>query len=511
MEEDQEGGEGAAGAGEEGLNPRKLARLICPEYRFGKTDPDYALRLVELGVGGFCFYGGKAEEVLEASRALKAAAETPLLIASDYENGAGQWVKGATELPSNMAIGASGSEALAGRKGGIAALEAKALGVDWVFAPVVDLASRPDNPIVNVRSFGSDPALVTRLAGAFLSGLRAQGALSCLKHFPGHGGTASDSHRELPVLARTLHELEEADLRPFAALAAQADAVMAGHLSFPALDASAPASLSREALGALLRGRLRYPGLVLTDALNMKAIDDEGRAGVKAFLAGADLLLCPEDPFALHAALVKSFNDGLITSAAVELALARQDLLARKLSPFRLSPPPFSAVGCPEHRSFAAEAAPACLAWAWGEGSFRVKAGDTIGYFEPLTRPEAWKGRAFVDALTLGGARVEPYQPGCGMRLAAGLFSRPRAGSGSINLSPEEKYAVEAAVAGSAGSVIAAFGSPFVLEGLSAEPEAALCAFCCLPEFQAAAASALAGTLKAGGTMPVRISRKEKK
>ncbi|MHB0995386.1 MAG: glycoside hydrolase family 3 N-terminal domain-containing protein, partial [Elusimicrobiales bacterium] len=298
------------------MNPRKLARLICPEYRFGTTDPDYALRLVELGVGGFCFYGGKAEEAFESSRALKAASETPLLIAADYENGPGQWVKGATELPTNMAIGASGSEHLARRKGGITALEAKALGVDWVFAPVVDLASRPDNPIVNVRSFGSDPALVTRLAGDFLSGLRSQGALSCLKHFPGHGGTAADSHRELPVLEKSLHELEESDLRPFAALAAQADAVMAGHLSVPSLDASAPASLSKEILGGLLRGRLRYPGLVLTDALNMKAIDDEGRAGVKAFLAGADLLLCPGDPFALHAALVRAANDGLITSAA---------------------------------------------------------------------------------------------------------------------------------------------------------------------------------------------------
>lgn len=493
------------------MNQRKLARLICPEYRFGKTDPDYALRLAELGVGGFCFYGGKAEEVYEASRALKAASETPLLIAADYENGPGQWVKGATELPTNMAIGASGDEALARRKGGIAALEAKALGVDWVFAPVVDLASLPDNPIVNVRAFGADPALVTRLAGAFLSGMRAQGALSCLKHFPGHGGTAADSHRELPVLARTLHELEEADLRPFSELAAQADAVMAGHLSFPALDAAAPASLSKEALGGLLRGRLRFNGLVLTDALNMKAIDDEGRAGVKAFLAGADLLLYPEDPFALHAALVKAADDGLITSAAVELALARQDLLARKLSPFRLSPPPFSVVGCREHRAFAAEAAPACLAWAWGAAAFRVKPGETVGYFEPLTRPEAWKGRAFADALALEGVRVEPYQPGCGMRLAAGLFSRPRAGSGSINLSPEEKYAVEAAVAGSAGSVIAAFGSPFVLEGLAPEPAAALCAFCSLSEFQAAAARALAGGLKAGGTMPVTLSRKEKK
>jgi len=509
VEKDKEGGEGP-GAGEEGLNPRKLARLIYPEYRFGVTDPDYALKLVELGVGGFCFYGGKAGEVLEASRALKAASETPLLIASDYENGPGQWVAGATELPSNMAIGASGSEALARRKGEITALEAKALGVDWVFAPVVDLASRPDNPIVNVRAFGADPALVSRLAGAYLSGMRSQGALACLKHFPGHGGTSADSHLELPVLAGSLHDLEERDLRPFAALAAQADSIMVGHLSIPGLDEAAPASFSKEIIGNLLRRRLRYAGLVLTDALNMKAISDEGRAGVKAFLAGADVLLYPEDPFALHEALTRGANDGLITGPAVELALARQDLLVRKLSPFRASPPPPETAGCREHRVFSAEAAPACLAWAWGEGNFKVKAGDTVGYFEPLTRPEAWRGRAFAEELLRLGVRVEPYRPGCGMRLAAGVFSRPRAGSGAINLSPEERYALEAAVAGAAGSVIAAFGSPFVLSGLSPAPAAGLCAFCALKEFQAAAARVLAGAGEAKGRLPVELSATEK-
>lgn len=487
------------------MNPKKLARLIYPEFRFGVTDPDYAMKLVELGVGGFCFYGGKAGEVLEASRALKAASETPLIIASDYENGPGQWVAGATELPSNMAIGASGSEALARRKGEITALEAKALGVDWVFAPVVDLASRPDNPIVNVRAYGADPALVTRLAGAYLSGMRSQGALACLKHFPGHGGTSADSHLELPVLEGSLRDLEERDLRPFSALAAQADSVMVGHLSFPGLDESAPASFSRELIGGLLRGKLRYSGLVLTDALNMKAISDEGRAGVKAFLAGADVLLYPEDPFALHEALAGAANDGLITGPALELALARQDLLVRKLSPFRASPPAFDTAGCMEHRAFNAEAAPACLAWAWGAEAFRVEAGQTVGYFEPHTRPEAWKGGVFADELRRLGVRVEPYQPGCGMRLVAGVFSRPRAGSGVINLSADERYALESAVAGSAGSAIAAFGSPFALGGLSVKPAAGLCAFCALKEFQQAAARVLAGTAAAGGTMPVKV------
>lgn len=485
------------------MNPRKLARLIYPGFRFGTTDPEQALRLVELGVGGFCFYGGRAAEVYELSRRLRAASETPLLIASDYENGAGQRVAGATELPSNMAIGASGSEALARRKGEITALEAGALGVDWIFAPVVDLASRPSNPIVNVRAFGADPNLVSALAGAFLSGVSAQGSLSCLKHFPGHGDTEADSHLELPSVEKNLQALEDADLRPFAALSRRADSIMAAHLTLPALDPAAPASLSKEILTGLLRKKMKYEGVILTDALEMKAVSADGQAGVKAFLAGADILLVPDDPFALHEALARASNEGLITASAVELALARQGLLARRLSPFRSSPPPFDTLRCAEHLAFNAEAAPACLAWAFGEEKYRLKPGEIVGYFEPLTSSKDWKGAAFADELTRLGARVEPYQPGYGMRLAAGCFSKPRAGSGNINLAAEEKAALEAAIAGAAGSVVLAFGSPFVLNGL--KPTAGLCAFCSLGEFQAAAARALFGNLKTGGTMPVSI------
>ena len=484
------------------MNPKKLARLIFPGFRFGAADPDRALKLVELGVGGFCFYGGKAAEVFETARLLRAASETPLLIASDYQNGAGQWVSGATELPSNMAIGASGSEALARRKGEITALEARALGVDWVFAPVVDLCSRPSNPIVNVRAFGADPNLVSALAGAYVSGISSQGALSCLKHFPGHGDTGTDSHLELPSVEKNLQAMEGSDLRPFAALARQADSIMAGHLMLPELDPANPASLSKEILTALLRKKIKYGGVVLTDALEMKAVSADGQAGVKAFLAGADVLLVPDDPFALHEALARAFNDGLITAAAVDQALARQDLLVRKLSPFRSEPGPAGTLRCAEHLAFNAEAAPACLAWAFGGDNFIVKPGETVGYFEPLTSSGNWRGGAFAGELARLGARVEPYQPGCGMRLAAGCFSRPRAGSGTINLTEEEKAALNSAIAGAADSAVLAFGSPFVLNGL--RPTAGLCAFCSLDEFQRAAARAIFGK-PASGSMPVNI------
>lgn len=488
------------------MNPRRLARLIHPGFRFGSDDPERAVKLAELGVGGFCFYAGEAGEMRDLARRLKAASETPLLISADFENGAGQRAKGATDLPTNMALGASGSEAFARRKGEITALEARALGVDWVFAPVLDLATRPDNPIVNVRAYGADPALAARLGGAYLDGLASLGALSCLKHFPGHGDTDADSHLELPVVKKNLYALEQEELKPFRALLRRADSVMAAHLLLPELDPAAPASLSKEILTGLLRNKLGFGGLIVTDALEMRAVAADPRAGVKALLAGADALLVPDEPFALHEALAGAFNDGLLPAALVDAALARQDALVRKLAPFRSAPPP-DALRCPEHLAFNAEAAPACLAWA-SEARFAVKPGETLGYFEPLTAPGDWKGTAFVEELTALGARVEPYLPGCGMRLAAGVFSRPRAASGTINLNDEEWRALETAIAGAAESAVLAFGSPFVLNGLA--PSAALCAFCALGEFQRAAAGALAGKVAPRGTLPVRISMRRK-
>ena len=205
------------------MNAKKLARLIHPEFRFGSTTLEQALKLVNLGVGGFCIYGGTVREIFETVTVLRSASETPLIISADYENGAGQGAAGATELPSNMAVGASGSEYIARRKGEITASEARALGVDWIFAPVVDLAVRPANPIVNVRAFGAGWRLTAEMAGAYISGLNSRGALCSLKHFPGHGDTEADSHLVLPEVGHDRKGFEDSELRPYRALARRAE------------------------------------------------------------------------------------------------------------------------------------------------------------------------------------------------------------------------------------------------------------------------------------------------
>ena len=487
------------------MNARKLARLIHPEFRFGTTDPAQALKLVNLGVGGFCFYGGTAREVFETVRTLKAASQTPLIISADYENGAGHWLQDATELPTNMAVGASGSEAVARRKGEITGAEARALGVDWVFAPVVDLAVNPANPIVNLRAYGSDPALVSALASAYISGLRSRNAISCLKHFPGHGSTSVDSHLVLPVLERTLAELESSELKPYRALLGQADSVMVGHLQIPALDPENPASLSREVITGLLRGSLKYGGCVITDGLNMKAVSADNTAGLKALLAGADILLVPDDAMQLYGILCRAAAEGELSEAAVNAALARQDALVKKLSAGAMEPRDFSLVGCAEHRAFVREAAPGCLAWAFKNKPFELKAGETVAYLEPLTPRAEWKGRAFAEELCRLGVRVTPFERGAAGKIIIGSFSRPRAFSGDINLNRDAVSEIENALSGGGTALMAAFGSPFVFDGFHRRLAAGLCAFCGLEDFQRTAAAVLTGGAAAPGAMPVDL------
>ncbi|MEI7530213.1 MAG: glycoside hydrolase family 3 N-terminal domain-containing protein, partial [Elusimicrobiota bacterium] len=413
--------------------------------------------------------------------------------------------KDATELPTNMAVGASRSEAIARRKGEITAAEAKALGVDWIFAPVVDLAVNPANPIVNLRAYGSEPGLVAGLASAYISGLHSRNAISCLKHFPGHGSTSVDSHLVLPVLERTLSDLESSELKPYRALLGQADSVMVGHLQVPALDPDDPASFSRKIITGLLRGSLKYGGCVITDALNMKAVSADSSAGLKALLAGVDILLVPADPMLLYGTLCRAAAEGEVCEAAVDAALSRQNTLARKLSAGAMEPRDLSLVGCAEHRAFVREVSAGCLAWAFKNKPFALKQGETVSYLEPLTPRAEWKGRAFVEELNRLGVRVAPFERGAAGKIVIGSFSKPRAFSGDINLNRGAVAEIENALSGGGTALMAAFGSPFVFEDFHRRLAAGLCAFCGLADFQRTAAAVLTGGASASGTMPVDL------
>ncbi|MEK7234320.1 MAG: glycoside hydrolase family 3 N-terminal domain-containing protein [Elusimicrobiota bacterium] len=470
------------------------ARLVFPGFTVGKQDPREAEGLVRLGVGGFCLYRGTPRAISELTARLRRLAKRPLLMCADYEEGAWAHVPGSTPLPTNLGVGASGSEAIAWGKGRITGREARALGVDWVLAPVLDLLSEPGNPIVNLRSFSADPKEAARLAKAYLSGLRAAGALGCLKHFPGHGSTTADSHLDLPTVNAPLGLLARRELSPFKALAKRADAVMLGHLVVPALDPSKlPFTLT--AVGPMLLRRWGFRGLIATDALDMGAIVKHWSEREAAFLAlrgGADILLVPKDARALVAELrVEAGRDAAFARRCGEA----QRRLDKALGRVRTPRPALSVVGGAVHRREAVALFAACAAWTSPPSGPAPK---RIAYFEPQAgKREVLSGGVFVSALKRARVRVRVTRNGqarLGETLVAGIFVGPRAYSGRILLDKKARARLVAALRASARAATVSFGSPFVLSGLPRKA-AGLCVYSRAAAAQSAAAAHLLGEI----------------
>lgn len=273
---------------------------VIPALRWSRDD-GFGLRhppvpeAVDRGAPGFILFGGTAEDARAAAEALAAPAGRPLLLGADLERGAGQQFSGATPLPPAAALAWRGDREVLRAAGELTAREARALGVPWIFAPVADVALDPENPIVSTRAFGVDPAEVAGDVAAWVEGCLAGGGIPCLKHFPGHGRTRTDSHRELPVVEATRAELLRDDLPPFrAGLAAGAPSVMTAHVAFPALDPSSrPATRSGSILQGLLREALGFRGVVVSDALVMEGAGRGPVAARESLAAGVDLLLYP--------------------------------------------------------------------------------------------------------------------------------------------------------------------------------------------------------------------------
>jgi beta-N-acetylhexosaminidase len=259
--------------------------------------------------------------------ALQQASDVPLLIAADMERGINFRIRrGVVPLPSAMAVGATRSEEDARFTGEVTAREGRALGVHWAFAPVADVNSNPSNPIINIRSYGEDPELVGRMTAAFVHGAHSGGILSTVKHYPGHGDTASDSHLQLATIGGDRERLDRVELRPFReAIAAGVDAVMLGHIAVPALDPTgAPATLSEPIAGELRRA-LGFHGLVVTDAMEMQGVRAAwtGEAAVRAVRAGADFILLPPDPDVAIQAIAREVRQGRMPVARIDESVLR--------------------------------------------------------------------------------------------------------------------------------------------------------------------------------------------
>ena len=299
----------------------KVGQLLFTTYHgsFTATDSDTYAQMMhdinDLHVGGFItithgsplgIVKDQAYPTAVLANQLQAKSKLPLLIGADYERGTAMRQDEGTSFPTAMALAAAGNPKDAYTMGKITALEARAVGVQWIYAPVCDVNNNPGNPIINTRSFGEDPARVAEFASEFIRGVEENGALATAKHFPGHGDTATDSHIDLPTIKADRERLEHLELVPFrAAIAAGVGSIMTGHLNVPAFepDPNTPATLSSNILTDLLRKQLGFQGLVITDAMDMGGITVRyapGEAAVRAFLAGADALLMPPVPDAAY-------------------------------------------------------------------------------------------------------------------------------------------------------------------------------------------------------------------
>ncbi|MEF3279441.1 MAG: hypothetical protein K6357_00510 [Elusimicrobiota bacterium] len=479
---------------------KKIARLIYPHFRFGESKVEDAIKLVKLGVGGFCLYGGSLDEVIDFIRTVRSNALNPVIFAADYENGVGQWVSGATKLPSNMAICASGNIDFAVRKGQITAIESDALGVDWVFAPVLDIANNHANPIVNLRAFSDEIEKIISFSKAFISGLNSFNILNSIKHFPGHGDTSVDSHLVLPEIRKSEEEIENMELLPFKAVLDFADSVMVGHLKILSMDNKNPASLSKNIITDLLREKMQYKKIVVTDALMMKAISNEIESGLNAFLAGADILLYPEDPYRLYAALMDNYNRGVITEDMVNKAIRRQDALIAKRRAMNYKTKDISVIGCNEHKKFVYDCAIHCISWVKKNKEPLPK---KIYYYETLSTKEI-KGEVFVKELMKNGFEIKS-EVNNSDAIVVGIFSKPKAFSGSINMNEEEKKEIDKLILTGKKVIFISFGSPFIFDGYLKKIEAGICCFSDLEEFQKVAADAICGISEVYGKMPVKI------
>ena len=315
-----------------------VAPLLYPAIRWDPTTGfqgeqaaiDSALKM---GVGGFIVFGGPAEHVATLTEHLHSKSKIPLLIGADLERGAGQQFAGQTALPPLAAIASLQDVQAIRRSASVSAIEAKAIGINWIYAPDCDLDIEPENPIVGTRSFGADPDRVAEYAASWIDACQAEGVLACAKHFPGHGRTTTDSHKELPHVTVSAETLRATDLVPFLkAIDIGVASIMSAHVAFPALDPTgSPATVSRPILTQLLRNELGFSGLIVTDAMIMEAVRGHGEpeAMVRALMAGCDCLLYPSNLAEAERAIASAIDNGRLKTEDIQRALERRTRWAR--------------------------------------------------------------------------------------------------------------------------------------------------------------------------------------
>lgn len=463
-------------------------------------------------------------------QAAKEAGLPRLLIAVDQEGGQLMAVAGgATPLPGNLALGAVGSPELARRAGEVLGRELAAMGITVNYAPCCDVNSNPHNPVVGTRSFGENPQQAALLTAAMINGIQASGVAATAKHFPGHGDTSSDSHHAVASLPHTLERLRRVEFPPFAAaIRSDVKLIMVGHISLPSIDGEGdlPATLSPTVMKGLLRGELGFKGVIVTDAMNMGAIQQGeglGEAAERAVQSGADLLLLgadPSDQRRVYNSLVRAAENSQLSESEMAASSQRIKELKHWIASQGIQPD-LSVVGCETHRTVAAEIAERSITLVRDQADLlplRMGTGQRLAVIMPrplnLTPADtsSFVTPMLADALRAYHPAVDefilPHDPGEEdiTSLIQNLHGYTLAVVGTLNAftQPGQAELVRAVQRSGVPCVVAALRMPYDLAAFPEVPTY-ICCYSILEPSIEALAKALFGKAATPGRLPVSI------
>ncbi|PYQ57757.1 MAG: hypothetical protein DMF58_17485 [Acidobacteria bacterium] len=522
----------------------KIGQMIMPGWDVGafrNVDSDEFAKvrrnIVDFHVGGLHVYGGDPTPVALAINEMQKLAKVPLLISDNFEGGVGYVLFGATRLPLAMAIGATGDEHLAYEAAKLTAEEGRAIGVNVNFYPVADVQNNPANPIINIRSFGEDPATVSRFVRAYIRGAQENGQIATAKHFPGHGDVATDSHLEMPVLNVAPQRLESVELPPFrAAVEEGVQAFMSAHIWLPQIEPEKglPSTLSKNVLTGILRDELGYRGVVFTDAMTMRGVSanfTNEDATLRAVEAGADIILIPPSVEDSFRAIKSAVESGRISEKRIDDSVRR---ILRTKAHFDLEKSRFADVnrlmtllGTREHRDFAQQIEDQAITLVRDERHalpLRASPDLRVVQINVLDSRNGWRegavGRLAAAELPKRFPRAVTVQVDdqstateldlirklaqTGDALVVNGFIRVAAYKGSIDLTNAEVALVRDLAAMKKPFVFTVFGSPYVLTHIPDLPSY-IVTYDTSPLAEASMIKAITGEIEFKGKLPISL------
>ncbi len=490
-------------------------------------------------VGGYHTFGGDPSSVALLLNEMQRLSKVPLMITADLEGGPGYVMFGATRLPLAMSIGATGDPQMAYEAGKVTAEEGRAIGVDINFYPVADVQNNPENPIINIRSFGEDPARVAEFVRAYIRGAQENGQIATAKHFPGHGDVATDSHLEMPVLEIDRPRLESVELPPFKAAVDQGvGAVMTAHIWLPKIEPEKglPSTLSKNVITGLLREELHFRGLVFTDSMVMRGVSANftpGDATLRAVEAGVDMILLPVDISASFNAIKSAVQSGQISESRIDDSVRR--ILGAKAG-LDLTKPAnrftdvsrlMAVLGTQAHRDFAQQIADRAITLVRDDRHvlpLKASADQRVVQINVLDSRNGWRegavGRVAAAELVKRFPRAvtaqiddqsTPNEFDMARKLAqvadaivVNGYVRMAAYKGSIALTPGEMALLRDLAAMNKPFVFTVFGSPYVLTHIPDLPSYVV-TYDTTPMAELAMVRAITGEIPFQGKLPIAL------